>query len=103
MQDVVSSLQSKNINAVKCLVYDAVDAEGLATSEAAAKFLNESGILISIPYLTAETVLGKFDEIGKAREELQELRELLSLISGLKNCHAAIARRTNYCFKLMQP
>ena len=100
MQDVVSSLQSKNINAVKCLVYDAVDAEGLATSEAAAKFLNESGILISIPYLTAETVLGKFDEIGKVREEL---RELLSLISGLKNCHAAIARRTNYCFKLMQP
>ena len=31
MQDFVSSLQSKNINAVKCLVYDRVDAERLAT------------------------------------------------------------------------
>ena len=107
MQDFVSSLQSKNINAVKCLVYDRVDAEGLATSDAAAKFLNESGILISIPYLTAETLLDKWDEnLSELREDLSKLREdlkLLGLISGLTICHAAIVRRTNFCFKLMQP
>ena len=67
MKDFVNRLESNKINAVKCLVYDGADADRFTNSDATAKFLNESGILINIPYLCAETVLAKFDETSKLR------------------------------------
>jgi hypothetical protein len=75
MHSLVSRLQSCNIPAVKCLVYDGADAQEFADSDYGRKFLDEGGILINVPYLCAETILAKFDETAKLREEIAKLRE----------------------------
>ena len=79
MQKFVSTMRSKNFSAVKCLVYDGADAEDFAKSKIAGQFLGEGGILINIPYLSAETILAKLNETTKLREELQALRGDLKL------------------------
>ena len=90
MQTFVSTMRSNNFSAVKCLVYDGADAEDFAKSNSARQFLDEGGILINIPYLSAETVLAKLNETTKLRAELQALRADLKL-SGLTLCRASIA------------
>ena len=98
MHTFVSTMRSNNFSAVKCLVYDGADAEDFSKSKIARQFLDEGGILINIPYLSAETVLAKLNETtklreeilaksnetAKLREELQALREDLKL-SGLNH------------------
>jgi len=79
MQKFVSTMRSKDFSAVKCLVYDGADAEDFAKSKIAGQFLGEGGILINIPYLSAETILAKLNETTKLREELQALRGDLKL------------------------
>jgi len=93
MHTFVSTMRSNNFSAVKCLVYDGADAEDFSKSKIARQFLDEGGILINIPYLSAETVLAKLNETtklreeilakstetAKLREELQALREDLKL------------------------
>jgi hypothetical protein len=54
MQDFIANIQASNLNAVKCLVYDGADAEDFTKTEAS-KFL-EGGVLVNIPYLSAESV-----------------------------------------------
>lgn len=54
MQDFTANIQASNLNAVKCLVYDGADAEDFTKTEAS-KFL-EGGVLVNIPYLSAESV-----------------------------------------------
>ena len=94
MQTFVSTMRSNNFSAVKCLVYDGADAEDFAKSNSARQFLDEGGILINIPYLSAETVLAKLNETTKLRAELQaELQALRAdlKLSGLTLCRASIA------------
>ena len=80
MQKFVSTMRSKNFSAVKCLVYDGADAEDFAKSKIAGQFLGEGGILINIPYLSAETVLAKLNETTKLREEiLAKLNDMTKL------------------------
>ena len=81
MKDFVNRLDANNISAVKCLVYDGADGGRLTDSDAASKFLNESGILINVPYMSAETVLNKFDKVEKLEETLSKL------FSGVAICH----------------
>ena len=104
LQGFVSSLNATGIGAVKCLVYDGADAEDFAESEEGKQFMDEGGILMNIPYLTAETVLAKLEEpaklreeigkqreeIGKQREEIGKLREEIGKLSGATTCHAGI-------------
>eukprot|EP00434_Breviolum_minutum_P005898 symbB.v1.2.005200.t2/scaffold299.1/size236002/12 len=75
LQGFVSSLNATGIGAVKCLVYDGADAEDVAESEEGKQFMDEGGILMNIPYLTAETVLAKLEEPAKLREEIGKLGE----------------------------
>ena len=79
MQTFVSTMRSNNFSAVKCLVYDGADAEDFTKSKIARQFLDEGGILINIPYLSAETVLAKLNETTKLREELQAYLKLSGL------------------------
>ena len=51
----------------------------LQSPKIAGQFLGEGGILINIPYLSAETILAKLNETTKLREELQALRGDLKL------------------------
>ena len=113
LQGFVSSLNATGIGAVKCLVYDGADAEDFAESEEGKQFMDEGGILMNIPYLTAETVLAKLDEpaklreeIAKQREEIGKLREDLQL-SGATTCHAWIVWRilscSIYSFNCLEP
>ena len=111
LQGFVSSLNATGIGAVKCLVYDGADAEDFAESEEGKQFMDEGGILMNIPYLTAETVLAKLEEpaklreeigkqreeIGKAREEIGKLREEIGKLSGATTCHAGIVWRILSC------
>lgn len=85
MKDFVSRLDANNISAVKCLVYDGADGGRLTDSDAASKFLNESGILINVPYMSAETVLNKFNKVEKLEETLSKL--FPKLFSGVTICH----------------
>lgn len=78
MEKFVSNMRSKNFSAAKCLVYDGADAEDFAKSSFSRQFLDEGGILINIPYLSAETVLAKL-KTTKLRAELQALRAELKL------------------------
>jgi len=73
LQSFVSSVESHNLNAVKCLVYDGADAEDFTKCHEARKFMDQGGILINIPYLSAETVLDKLNETTKLREEIRQL------------------------------
>ncbi|CAK9051284.1 unnamed protein product [Durusdinium trenchii] len=74
METFVSTMRSKNFSAGKCLVYDGADAEDFTKTNLARQFLDEGGILINIPYLSADTVLAKLNETTKLREELEALR-----------------------------
>ena len=91
LQTFVSRVESSNLSAVKCLVYDGADAEDFTKCDEARKFMDEGGVLINIPYLSAETVLDKLNETTKLREETTKLREdirrLLNL-SGVMACTA---------------
>ena len=93
----MSNIQTSNLSAAKCLVYDGADAEDFTNSDAARNFLDEGGILINNPYLSAETALAKFNETAKLREEIEKsslsevtaLTELVKRFSGLtvfKSC-----------------
>ncbi|CAK9101502.1 Uncharacterized protein SCF082_LOCUS47467 [Durusdinium trenchii] len=79
METFVSTMRSKNFSAAKCLVYDGADAEDFTKTNLARQFLDEGGILINIPYLSADTVLAKLNETTKLREELEALRADLKL------------------------
>ena len=94
METFVSTMRSKSFSAAKCLVYDGADAEDFTKTNLARQFLDEGGILIDIPYLSAETVLAKLNETTKLREELQALRADLKL-SGLTLCHASCWKTTH--------
>ena len=73
LESFVRSVESRNLSAVKCLVYDGADAEDFTKCHEATNFMDEGGVLINIPYLTAETILDKLNETTKLREEIRQL------------------------------
>mmetsp|Transcript_3491 Transcript_3491/g.4095 ORF Transcript_3491/g.4095 Transcript_3491/m.4095 type:complete len:339 (+) Transcript_3491:112-1128(+) len=73
MQEFIANIQASNLSAVKCLVYDGADAEDFTNSTEASKFLAEGGVLVNIPYLSAETVLAKLNEQSTQLATLMEL------------------------------
>ena len=77
LQTFVDSVEKGGLNAVKCLVYDGADAADFTKYDEARRFLDEGGVLVNIPYLSVETVLAKFNETSKLKEEIVKLREVI--------------------------
>ena len=72
LQSFVNTVEVSSFAAVKCLVYDGADAEDFTQSQEAKTFLDTGGVLMNIPYLSAETVLAKLNETAKLKEQLKE-------------------------------
>ena len=77
LHDFVSTVEASSFAAVKCLVYDGADAEDFTQSQEAKTFLDTGGVLVNAPYLSAETVLAKFDETAKLKEKMEKLTEII--------------------------
>ena len=84
MQEFITNIEASNLSAVKCLVYDGADAEDFTNSTEASKFLDEGGVLVNIPYLSAETVLAKLNEqSAKLNEQSAKLNEQSTQLAAL--------------------
>ena len=88
LHDFVSSVEASSFAAVKCLVYDGADAEDFTQSQEANTFLDTGGALVNVPYLSAETVLAKFDETAKLKEEIKNQTEKIEKLTEIIQGHA---------------